>query len=43
MTNRIFNSKAYSKLEIYTTSGEAQLKRLDVYELSSVWTEEQMN
>lgn len=43
MTNRIFNSKAYSKLEIYTTSGEAQLKRLNVYELSSVWTEEQMN
>jgi fructan beta-fructosidase len=43
MTDRIFNSKAFSKLEIYTTAGEAKLERLDVYEIKPVWTEELMN
>jgi len=43
MTNRIFNSKAFTKLEIYTTAGEAELERLDLYEIKPVWTKEQMN
>lgn len=43
MTDRIFNKKAFSRLEIFTSSGTARLEKLEVSEIKSVWSKEKMN
>ncbi len=43
MTERIFSKEPYSHLEIMTTSGEAKLEELKIFEMESVWRKEELN
>ncbi|MEF8812175.1 MAG: glycoside hydrolase family 32 protein [Bacteroidales bacterium] len=43
MTNRIFPSEPYTHLEVLTSSGEAHLGQLKIFEMESVWGKEELN
>ncbi|MFP4621987.1 MAG: GH32 C-terminal domain-containing protein [Bacteroidales bacterium] len=43
MTNRIFPSEPYTHLEVLTSSGEAHLELLKIFEMESVWGKEELN
>ena len=42
ITDRVFSRKPYSYLEIKTTSGEAELDQMKIFEMESVWRKEQL-